>query len=212
MFNEMKECTMSDLYKFQFDVNNTSVLQMWEVERYKTKLQKTLGSTFEVETGLNDSGLTGVLSVTQSKLSKGFAKTSVFEDQDGDGLFQQAFEIQVATSTATAAQLEKHKFSFDASGQVTADYELSKGIWKLEGIDQDEAFTVVSLDGVDYVVKTEQERDGVEFELFRDDNQDGVWTRIAEGEAGAGFVDASTGTVDLVGVQIYLDAAIGMVG
>ena len=203
---------MSDLYKFQFDANSTSVLKMFEVERYKTKLQKTFGSAFEVETGVNDLGDTAVVLVIQSKLSKGLAKTSVFEDQDGDGLFQQSFEIEVATSAAAARQLEKHKFSFDESGQVTADYEFSKSRWKLERIDQDEAFSVVTLDGVDYVVKTEQDRHGVEFELFRDDNHDGVWTRIAEGEADAKFLDTVTGTVDLVGVQAYLDASVTIVG
>jgi len=70
----------------------------------------------------------------------------------------------------------------------------------------------VTLDGVDYVVKTEQERHGVEFELFRDDNQDGVWTRIAEGEVGADSLDAATGTVDLVGLQTWLDASVAIVG
>lgn len=203
---------MSDLYKFQFDANNTSVLQMFEVERYKTKLQKTAGSSFDIETGLNDLGATAVVSVTQSKLSKGFAKTAVFEDQDGDGLFQTSFEIEVATSTVAARQLEKHQFSFDALGQITADYEFSKGRWKLDRIDHDESFAVVKLDGVDYVVKTQQDRHGIEFELFRDDNLDGVWTRIAEGEADAGFVDAVTGTVDLVGVQTYLDASAAIIG
>lgn len=210
--NLMKEFAMSDLYKFQFDANSTSVLKMFEVERYKTKLQKTVGSAFEVETGVNDLGDTAVILVIQSKLSKGLAKTSVFEDQDGDGLFQQSFEIEVATSAAAARQLEKHKFSFDESGQVTADYEFSKSRWKLERIDQDEAFSVVTLDGADYVVKTEQDRHGVEFELFRDDNHDGVWTRIAEGEADAKFLDTVTGTVDLVGVQAYLDASVTIVG
>lgn len=203
---------MSDLYKFQFNADTTSVLQMFEVERYKTKLQKTAGSSFDIETGLNDLGITAVVSVTQSKLSKGFAKMAVFEDQDGDGLFQSSFEIEVATSAVAARQLEKHQFSFDALGQITADYEFSKGRWKLDRIDHDEAFTVVTLDGVDYVVKTEQDRHGIEFELFRDDNQDGVWTRIAEGEADAGFVDAATGTVDLVGVQTYLDASAAIIG
>ena len=194
---------MSDVYKFQFDASATTVLQMLEVERHKTKLQKISGSSFDVETGVNDLGVTAVVSVTQTKLSKGFAKTAVLEDQDGDGLFQSSLEIEVATAAATSRQLEKHKFSFDASGQITADHEFSKGRWKLDRIDHDEAFTVVTLDGVDYVVKTEQERHGVEFELFRDDNQDGVWTRIAEGEVGADALDAATGTVDLVGPVSY---------
>lgn len=136
-------------------------------------LQKTAGSTFEVETGTNDQNVEAVVAVTQTKLSKGYVETSIFSDQDGNGLFKEVFEIDVATSSIFNSNLEKHKFTFDESGNVTRDLELSKGKWKVDRVDLDEDFAQVTLDGVNYV-KTEQERNGVEFELFRDDNQDGI--------------------------------------
>ena len=40
------------------------------------------------------------------------------------------------------------------------------------------------------------ERDGVEFEIFRDDNNDGIWAQIAEGEAGMEMLQAD-GTLDV---------------
>lgn len=203
---------MSDQYKFQFDAANTSVLKMFEVERNKSKLQKTAGSTFEIETGTNDMGVTGVVSVTQTKMSKGYAETSVFVDQDGNGIFEEAFEIEVATGLVPARKLEMHKFTLDVAGNVTADYELRKGAWKLDRIDLDESYAQVSLDGVEYIVKTEQDRSGVEFELFRDDNLDGIWTKIAEGEAGLDYVDPVTGGIDLVGVQSYLETSAAVIG
>lgn len=203
---------MSDQYKFTFDATNTSILKMFEVERNKIKLQKTTGSTFEAETGINDQNVEGVVAVTQTKLSKGYVETSIFSDQDGNGLFQEAFEIDVATSSVLNSKLEKHQFTFDESGNVTLDLELSKGKWKVDRIDLDEDFAQVTLDGVNYVVKTEQERNGVEFELFRDDNQDGIWTKIAEGEASSEYLDPVNGSIDLVGIQNYLDASIGIIG
>jgi hypothetical protein len=203
---------MSDRYKFTFDENSTTVLKMYEVERNKSKLQKITGSTFELETGLNDLGLESVLSVSQTKLKKGYAETSVFTDQDGDGIYTESLEIEVATSAIKAKNLDKHKFEFNELGEVSLDLKLSKGKWKVDRLDDDESLVKVSLNGVDYVLKTEQERNEVEFELFRDDNQDGIWTKVAEGEAGSQYLDPTTGTVELIGLATYLDASASIIG
>lgn len=202
---------MSDQYTFTFDETNTSVLQMFEVERAKTKLQKIAGKTFQVEIGTNDLGIDGVVSVTQSKLNKGYAETSIFSDQDGNSVFQQVFEIEVATSAVISTKLETHKFTFDGLGNITSDLEFSKGKWKVDKIGIDEDYTQVNIDGVNYVLKTEQDLSGVEFELFRDDNLDGIWTKIAEGEANTEYLDPVTGSIDLVGIQSYLEASIVIV-
>ncbi len=203
---------MSDRYKFTFDENSTTVLKMYEVERNKSKLQKITGSTFELETGLNDLGLESVLSVSQTKLKNGYAETSVFTDQDGDGIYTESLEIEVATSAIKAKNLDKHKFEFNELGEVSLDLKLSKGKWKVDRLDDDESLVKVSLNGVDYVLKTEQERNEVEFELFRDDNQDGIWTKVAEGEAGSQYLDPTTGTVELIGLATYLDASASIIG
>lgn len=203
---------MSDMYKFNFDATNTSVLQMFEVDKRKLKAEKLTNSTFEVETGVNDLGIDDVVSVTRTKQSKGFVETTVFTDQDGNDLFVEDFEIEVATTLSPAFKLEKHQFSFDTLGNITADLELGKRGWKADRIDANEDYAQITLNGTDYVVKTETERKGIEFEIFRDDNQDGIWTQIAEGETQDLFIDAITGSVDLVGIQSLLDASIGIVG
>ncbi len=203
---------MSDRYKFQFDATDATVLTKLEVERNKSKAQKITGSTFELTSGLNDLGATAVVSVTETRLSKGFVETSLFVDQDGNGLFEKSFEIEVTTGAAAARNLEMHRFSFDVSGRVTADYELKKSSWKLDRIDLGESFSQASLDEVGYVVKTEHSRDGIEFELFRDDNLDGVWTQVAEGHVGLGGLDPATGSIDLIGIQSYLEASAAVIG
>ena len=62
------------------------------------------------------------------------------------------------------------------------------------------------------MVKTETERNGIEFTLLRDDNGDGIWTQIAEGETTGLHIDNATGTIDLVGIQAYLASADTIVG
>ena len=54
------------------------------------------------------------------------------------------------------------------------------------------------------MLKTEQEHNGLEFEVFRNDNADQVWTRVAEGESTIG--------IDLVGLLPYLEASNGIIG
>lgn len=196
-----------DLYKFVFHADTSAVLRMYEIEGPRTKLEKTRGSNFEVETGTNLHGETGVLSITQSKMIKGFLETETYSDKDGDGRFVKDFEIEVATSGARRDQLERHKFTFDTNGEVVQDLELKKGRWKLDGIDDDEMFQTIDLDGIAYVVKSETDHKGVEFEIFRDDNADGIWTLVAEGESRSLHVDISTGSVDIIGLQPYLNSA-----
>ena len=59
------------------------------------------------------------------------------------------------------------------------------------------------------MVKTETERNGMEFSLYRDDNQDGVWTQIAEGESHG---NTALNIVELVGMAGGLAVADALVG
>lgn len=114
---------------------------------------------------------------------------------------EKAFEIELAS----AGQLKQYRYTFDSLGNVTAEQERKgNGYWKSERIDADEHFSTVQLQGVSYLVKTESSDDGIEFQLLRDDNRDGVWTQIAEGETMGLYIDSVTGTIDLVGIQNYL--------
>jgi hypothetical protein len=202
----------NEFYKFSFNGDNTGVLSMSEVSGNKTKLQKISGSTFDVEVGVNDLSVTDVLSVTRTKLSKGFTETTVYTDVDGDGNFEQAFEMEVAGAGVKTSKLEKLKFTVDANtGDVLGVQELKRGKWVNDRIEADESFEQIDLDGVNYIVKSEQDGNGVEFELFRDDNADGIWTQVAEGEASGDFLTLD-GSVDLVGVKDYLLVSETIVG
>lgn len=197
----------NDLYKFVFSADATEVLRMYEIEGGRTKLEKTRGSSFEVETDFNQQGDTVVMSVTKSTLKKGILEAETYSDADGDGLFVKSFEIEVATSGARRDKLERHKFTFDTNGEVVQDLELKKGRWKLDRIDDDEMFQTIDLDGTTYVVKSETDHKEVEFEIFRDDNADGIWTLVAKGESRDLHVDMTTGALDIIGLQPYLDSS-----
>lgn len=190
----------NEFHTFQFD-DAGAVVAMFEVEGRKTRREKIAGSTFETTTDVNDLGLSAVVEVTQTRVSRGITETTVYQDQDGDTRFDEVFEIEVTGSTASPRSLELQKFGFDLDGNVTEVLEFSRGRWKMDRIDADEDYQLVTLDdGTEYVLKTEQERDGVEFEIYRDGDQNGIWTQIAEGETAGLYLDPIDGSIDLVGV------------
>ena len=193
-----------DFYQFQFDASLSRVLQLVEVDGRKTKIEKTTGNTFDIDT--NASG--AVTQVVRTEVSRqGTTEVSIYSDANGDQRFDKTFEIEVAG--ASARQLEQHRFTFDNAGNVTAEMERKgNGTWKTERIDANEHFSQVQLDGVNYLVKTEQERDGIEA-WDRD-----LRTRLAEGRLLAvdSLIDSATGTIDLVGIQAYLASADTIVG
>lgn len=201
-----------DLYRFQFNVDNSVVLRMYEIDGRKSKPQKIAGNGFEIETALNGLGQEAVVAVTRSKQSRSSTETTRYDDADGDGLFVESFSIEVARG-GLGARLEQHQFTFDADGKVLTDLELKRGRWVQDRIDADEQYTLVDTGGTtQYVVVTEQERDGIEFEVFRNDNGDGIWTKVAEGESEGPYIDPASGAVDLVGLMPLLDASAGIIG
>ncbi len=197
----------NEYYTFTFA--NGTVTGMTEIDGRKSKTKFIGNSDFDVIT--NAAG--AVTEVTRTELSrKGYAETTVYSDADGDGRFTEALELEVAT--ATARNLEKMRFTFDANGEVVGAQEQKAGrngtvVWKNERIEANEDYSTVTIDGDTYLVKTETERNGVEFTLYRDDNQDGVWTEIAEGEVNG---NAAVNVVELVGLTGGLSAADAVIG
>lgn len=197
----------NEYYTFTFA--NGTVTGMTEIEGRKNKAQFIGNSDFDVIT--NSTG--AVTAVTRTELSrKGYAETTVYSDADGDGRFTESLELEVATGTAR--NLEKMRFTFDANGEVVGAQEQKAGrngtvVWKNERIEANEDYSTVTIDGDTYLVKTETERNGVEFTLYRDDNQDGVWTEIAEGEVNG---NAAVNVVELVGLAGGLSAADAVIG
>lgn len=197
-----------DLYRFTFATDTTGALdvsQMYEIEGRRSKLERTRGSVFDVEQDVDGS----VLSVTQTQTKRGEVEVKSYSDVDGDGLFTQDYEIEVATS---ARGLERHKFTFDLNGDVTQDLEQKGRRWKNDRISSNESYEELDVDGVSYVIKTKTDWDEVEFEIFRDDNADGIYTQIAEGETQSdAFLDVN-GNVDFAAIQVHLAPADAIVG
>ena len=197
----------NEYYTFTFA--NGTVTGMTEIDGRKSKTKFIGNSDFDVIT--NAAG--AVTEVTRTELSrKGYAETTVYSDADGDGRFTESLELEVAT--ATVRKLEKMRFTFDANGEVVGAQEQKIGrngtvVWKNERIDANEDYSEVTIDGATYILKTETERSGVEFTLYRDDNQDGVWTEIAEGEVNG---NAAVNVVELVGLAGGLSAADAVIG
>lgn len=197
-----------DMYRFTFAADVTGALnvsQMFEIEGRRTKLERTRGSTFEVEQDVNGA----VLNVTQTQIKRGEVEVKSYSDIDGDGLFTKDYEIEVATS---ARGLERHKFTFDLNGQVTQDLEQKGRGWKNDRITSNESYEEMDVNGVSYVVKTKTDWNDVEFEIFRDDNADGIYTQIAEGETQSdAFLDVN-GNVDFAAIQVHLASADAIIG
>ena len=190
-----------DQYKFTFGTDAsgtpTTVARMYEVDHGRLKAERIgRNDSFSVEV---DPATGQVVEVEQTRLGRYKDERTVFSDADGDGYFTKVFEIETVNSLGTSrGQFEKHKFTFDAvTGEVTADLELTRGRWRADRIDANEDYQIVTdAAGNELIVKSEYERDGVEFEIFRDDNNDGIWAQIAEGEAGMEMLQAD-GTLDV---------------
>ena len=186
----------ADIKKFSFDVNN-NVTAMYSVKGTRMKLDSTLNTTFQSETGTyTPSGGSGVVEVTATKIGRGKTETSVYSDQDGDGRFIETFELDVVNSALSRG--ENYKFDIE-SGLVTTAYELGKRGWKIDRIEDEESYSVVTTDADTFVLKTEDDHDGVEFEVYVDRDGDGLWSKIADGNTTSTFLDG-TGSVDLVGI------------
>lgn len=196
----------NEFYKFTFGATGT-VTSMAEVKGNKLKAKNIFNTSFETTGALG-----GITAVESSKLSKdGKTEFTLYEDVNLDGLFREIQEVEVATSNSS--RLDKYRFDIDGAGNVTAQYEPKKGGWKLDRLDGDESLDTVVIGGKNYVVKTEDEWNGAEISLYRDDNGDGVWTEVLEAEAqfGSALLDAH-GAISLTGLADYLAFTSTVVG
>lgn len=194
---------VQDTYHFNFDASGTRVLGMTENDDGRVKSKSLRGWTFEVKADANGDAL----AVSRSQTQRGVVKTERFEDADGDGAFVETFSSEVLTAAASLLRADKARFTFDSQGDVLTMQELSKGRWKTERLDSDEHLETMTLDGVEYVVKVESDDDGTEWNLYRDDNGDGIWTEVAEIES-----STTDNLVELVGLSDVLALTVGVVG
>jgi hypothetical protein len=161
--------------------------------------------TFATVTGINDLGVEAVVAVSETRVGDFGTHTSMFSDQDGDGLFSRTLDLHVVSD---GDRLRTHTFTFDSDGNVTgedASAPLSFG-WASHAV-----YEKVLIDDAAYVVTTVERGDQYAFEISRDDNGDGVWTVIATGVADASTVGGSD-LIALDDIAIYMAAASSVIG
>ena len=176
-----------------------------------TQKLKIADATFSTVVGMNDKNVQAVLEVVQTTSDDRFASTQIYNDKDGDGQYTESLAIQVATGDTG---LKQQKFTFNDDGTISEQIPtLRANHAAVSQPEQNAVLTQVTLNDVVYVTKMMADIDatGYHFDVFRDDNGDGTWTQIAQGETLSG-IDATNATVDLVGIQSYLASASAIVG
>lgn len=205
-------------FTFTFSSDSQTVQSMSQVRSTATQAIDITGSTFQTTVGVNDLGATAVTAVAQTQVKTNETETRIYKDMDGDGQYSNAFGIDVvtvtptSTSTTTALTPRSHQFTFNTDGTVATDSFQHRGTWTADAITTNEVYSHVTLNGDSYVVKTTSGTAGYCFEIFQDDNADGVWSEIAHGQSAGDNIDTATGTVNLVGIQSYLAAADAVIG
>jgi len=147
---------LEDTYRFSFDAN-WLVTSMVEIDDGVEKVKDLTGRTFTVTTGVNDLQQTDAVEVIQTRVKRGVSETTVFEDQDGDDIYTQAFELEIYGADARPNKVEEYQFTFDTNGDVTGYSKLKKGVWVAKSIDANESFETLDLSGTTVVAKTEVE-------------------------------------------------------
>lgn len=187
-------------YQFDIDANGV-VTAVYEVENGRIEAERI---------GWNETWSFDGLDVTQTETKFGKVETSVYTDVNQDGVFQKDFEVEVLTGT-NQRTLETYKFSLADGSAATGDFviegdvitgmmELGRRGWKVDRIDANETLQVVEVNGDSLILKTKTQWNGeLDFSVFRDDDNDGLWTEIADGETFDAFVTLD-GAVDLAGI------------
>lgn len=201
----------TDNYTFTFSSDLSTVQSMSEVENTRSKAIDLTTSTFKTTVGINDKNVQAVLSVEQTNSDSNVVSTRIYSDKDGDGQYVKNFDIQVAK--VADARLFQQKFTVNADGTVTADTTALNNHHG-DALAQTAVLTKTALDNVAYITQTQAvgTAGDYRFDVFRDDNNDGVWTEIAHGQTSAVNIDATTGAINLVGLQSYLTNASAIIG
>lgn len=187
---------------YQFDLaTNGVVMAVHEVKH---------GSVEAERMDWNETWTFDGVDVIQTETQYGKVETSIYTDANQNGLFQKAFELEVLNG-ANQRSLETYQFTLAGGAVATGDaaapgdaiagmMELGRRGWKLDRIDANETIEVVNVGADSLILKTQTQRNGeIEFSVFRDDDGDGLWSQIANGETRDVFVTLD-GQVDLVGM------------
>jgi hypothetical protein len=201
---------VEDTYLFSFDAN-WAVTQMIKIDEGVQKVKDLTGSTFTVETGLNDLQQTDAVEVTRTRTKRGVEETTVYSDQDGDDVYTQVLEVEIYGADARPNKIEQYQFTFDANDNVTGYSRLKKGEWVVKNIDANESFETITVGTDVFVAKTEVDGTEVEIEFFQDVDGDNIWLEVAEAEmtTSSPYYDAVLGEVT-PDFTIWLAGAVAM--
>lgn len=160
--------------------------------------------------GPNETWLASGQDVIKIETKLGQVEACLYSDANQDGVFQKSFGLEVLTGT-NPLSLETYKFTLADGTKATGDVvvagdaiggamELGKRGWKVDHIDANETFQVVEIGSDNLLLKTSTQKSGeIDFSVFRDDDNDGLWTKIVEGETRGTFM-TQDGQVNLVGM------------
>jgi len=201
---------VEDTYLFSFDAN-WAVTQMIKIDEGVQKVKDLTGSTFTVETGLNDLQQTDAVEVTRTRTKRGVEETTVYSDQDGDDVYTQVLEVEIYGADARPNKIEQYQFTFDANDNVTGYSRLKKGEWVVKNIDANESFETITVGTDVFVAKTEVDGTEVEIEFFQDVDGDNIWLEVAEAEmtTSSPYYDAVLGEVT-PDFRVWLAGAVAM--
>lgn len=200
---------------YKFDISNGIVTGAYEVKYGRVKADRIdQNETYTVD-GAN---------VLKTERDFGDVEYSLFSDSDNNGIFQKTFEIDVSTG-AKLRSLETYQFKLADGSALTGNLaaegnvivtmqELGRYGWKIDPIYSNESLQVIEVGADNLILQTQLALNGkIKFSIFRDDDSDGLWTEIAEGETLDEFVTIDD-QIDLVGIidAGYLQAADGVVG
>ncbi len=200
---------------YKFDISNGIVTGAYEVKYGRVKADRIdQNETYTVD-GAN---------VLKTERDFGDVEYSLFSDSDNNGIFQKTFEIDVNTG-AKLRSLETYQFKLADGSALTGNLaaegnvivtmqELGRYGWKIDPIYSNESLQVIEVGADNLILQTQLALNGkIKFSIFRDDDSDGLWTEIAEGETLDEFVTIDD-QIDLVGIidAGYLQAADGIVG
>lgn len=187
---------------YHFDVLNGEVV---------TATRAVNGYERDVRLGWNESWELRGNDVAQVQTKWNETETTLFTDDNFDGAFDHALDIEVKTQTS-ARDYEDNRFVLqdgtNADGAnlfvgdvITSQLEANRWGWQPERLDWNEDLSVTEIDGSIYIMKSETKRSGeLEFKLYRDDDVDGLWTEVAQGDAHAAFLD-DTGALDAIRLE-----------
>lgn len=212
----MSSSTSSSTSKgYQFTLVGDTVTAVYEVEHGRAKLERM---------DSRDSWRVDGDQIIHTETAFGKVETHQYADANQDGLYQQVFELEVRTG-ANVRKLETYRFAqgdgvaltggqAQAGDSIASVQELGRRGWQPERIGSADSFSVALVDGDALVLHTQLKKNGaLAFEVFRDDDGDGLWSAIASGSSTGEFVTAA-GQIDLVGMAKAgcLSAADALIG